>query len=72
VNIVDQPQRADAPHARLSVAIGLGMISIAGSILLLTADGIGGSVRWTHHAGASAPPPLLVAGAIARKRRASA
>jgi len=65
VNIVDQPQRADAPHVRLSVAIGLGMISIAGSILLLTADGIGGSVRWTHHAGASAAPLLLVAGAIA-------
>jgi uncharacterized membrane protein YphA (DoxX/SURF4 family) len=72
VNIVDQPQRADAPHVRLSVAIGLGLIFIAGSILLLTADGIGGSVRWTHHAGAPAAPLLLVAGAIARKRRASA
>ena len=65
VNIVDHPQHADAPHVRLSVAIGLGLISIAGSILLLTADGIGGSVRWTHHAGASAAPLLLVAGAIA-------
>lgn len=65
VNVVDQPQRADAPHVRLAVAIGLGLTSIAGSILLLTADGIGGSVRWTHHAGASAAPLLLVAGAIA-------
>jgi len=47
------------------VAIALGLTSIAASILLLTADGIGGSVRWTHHAGASAAPLLLVAGAIA-------
>jgi hypothetical protein len=65
VNVVDQPQRADAPHVRLWVAIGLGLISVAASILLLTADGIGGSVRWAHHAGASAAPLLLVAGAIA-------
>jgi hypothetical protein len=65
VNVVDQPQRADAPHVRLAVAIGLGLTSIAASILLLTADGIAGSVRWTHHAGASAAPLLLVAGAIA-------
>ncbi len=65
MNVVGQPQRADAPHVRLSVAIGLGLISIAASVLLLTADGIGGSARWTHHAGASAAPLLLVAGAIA-------
>jgi hypothetical protein len=65
VNVVDQPQRADAPHVRLWVAIGLGLTSVAASILLLAADGIGGSVRWTHHAGASAAPLLLVAGAIA-------
>jgi hypothetical protein len=65
VNVVDQPQHADVPHRRLSAAIGLGLASISASILLLTADGIGGSVRWTHHAGASAAPLLLVAGAIA-------
>jgi len=65
VNIVDQPQHPDAPRARLSAAIGLGLTSIAASILLVTADGIGGNVRWTHHAGASAAPLLLVAGAIA-------
>jgi hypothetical protein len=65
VNIVDQPQHADPPRARLSAAIALGLTSIAASILLLTADGIGGSIRWTHHAGASAAPLLLVVGAIA-------
>ena len=65
MNIVDQRQRANTPHVRLLVAIGLGLISIAGSILLVAADGIGGSVRWAHHAGASAAPLLLVAGAIA-------
>jgi hypothetical protein len=64
VSIVDQPQRAGAPHLRFWAAIGLGLISIAASILLLTADGIGGSVHWAHHAGASAAPLLLVAGAI--------
>ncbi len=65
VNIVDQPQHANAARLRLSAAIGLGLTSIAASILLLTVDGIGGSVHWTHHAGASAAPLLLVAGAIA-------
>jgi hypothetical protein len=66
VNIVDQPQRAGAQRLRLSVAIGLGLTAIAASVLLLTADGIGGSVHWAHHAGASAAPLLLlVAGAIA-------
>jgi hypothetical protein len=65
VNVVDQPQRADAPHVRLWVTIGLGLTSVAASILLLAADGIGGGVRWAHHAGASAAPLLLVAGAIA-------
>jgi len=65
VNIVDQPQHAAAQRIRLAVAIGLGLTAIAASILLLTADGIGGSVHWAHHAGASAAPLLLVAGAIA-------
>lgn len=50
---------------RLWVAMVLGLTSIAGSILLISVDGIGGSVRWTHHAAVSAAPLLLVAGAIA-------
>ncbi len=65
VNIVDQPQHANAARLRLLAAIGLGLTSIAASILLLTVDGIGGSVHWSHHAAASAAPLLLVAGAIA-------
>jgi len=62
---VDQPPRAGASHLRLSAAIGLGLTSMAASVVLLTADGIGGSVHWAHHAGVSAAPLLLVAGAIA-------
>jgi hypothetical protein len=50
---------------RISAAIGLGVISITASVLLIAADGIGGGVHWTHHAGVSAAPLLLVAGAIA-------
>jgi hypothetical protein len=50
---------------RLWVAMVLGLTSIAGSILLISVDGIGESVRWTHHAAVSAAPLLLVAGAIA-------
>ena len=61
---MDQLQRADPPGVRLSVAIGLGLVSIAGSVVLVAADGVGGSIRWTHHAGVSAAPLLLVAGAI--------
>jgi hypothetical protein len=61
---VDQPQRIITPNVRLSVAIGLGLVSVAASILLISADGISGGVRWTHHAGVSAVPLLLVAGAI--------
>ncbi len=51
-------------RARLLAAIGLGVISVAGSILLVAMDGIGGTARWGHHAGVSAAPLLLVAGAI--------
>ena len=65
MKIVNQLQRAGAPHLRLWAAFGLGLTSIAASILLLTADGIDGSVHWAHHAGASAAPLLLIAGAIA-------
>jgi hypothetical protein len=61
----NQLPRAGAPGVRLSVAIGLGLVSIAGSVVLVAADGVGGGVRWSHHAGTSAAPLLLVAGAIA-------
>ena len=63
--VADQRPRTGAAGARLAVAIGLGLVSIAGSVVLVAADGIGGGVRWSHHAGASAAPLLLVAGAIA-------
>jgi hypothetical protein len=65
VDIVDQFQQAVAPRIRLSVAIALGVTSIGMSILLISADGIGRSVQWSHHAAVSAAPLLLVAGAIA-------
>jgi hypothetical protein len=65
VDRVDQSQRGAAPRVRLSVAIALGVASIGVSIALISADGIGWSVQWAHHAGVSAAPLLLVAGAIA-------
>jgi hypothetical protein len=46
-------------------AIALGVTSIGASILLISADGIGRSVQWSHHAAVSAAPLLLVAAAIA-------
>lgn len=57
-------RHVDGPRIRIFAAISLAVISIAGSILLVVTDGIGGTVRWTHHSGASAAPLLLVAGAI--------
>jgi hypothetical protein len=54
-----------APRFRLAVAVGLGTLSIAGSLLLVVTDGVNASVHWTHHAGVSAAPLLFVAGAIA-------
>jgi hypothetical protein len=65
VDLVDQFQQAAAPRVRLSLAIALGVTAIGVSILLISADGIGRSVHWSHHAGMSAAPLLLVAGAIA-------
>lgn len=62
--VVNQRLRTGAAGARLAAAIGLGLVSIAGSVVLIATDGIGGGVRWSHHAGASAAPLLLVAGAI--------
>jgi len=65
VDVVHQPQQPATPRIRLSVAIALGVTSIGVSILLISADGIGRSVQWSHHAAVSAAPLLLVAGAIA-------
>ena len=58
-------QRSGGAHVRLLAAIGLGVTSIAASVVLIATDGIDGGVRWSHHAGVSAAPLLLVAGAIA-------
>jgi hypothetical protein len=63
-DFADQLERAGLPGVRLSVPIGLGLVSIAGSVVLVAADAVGGGIRWSHHAGASAAPLLLVAAAI--------
>jgi len=59
------PRPETATHARLAVAIGLGVISILGGLLLAAADAIRGSVTWAHHSPASAAPLFLIAAAIA-------
>src|SRR6266851_3762430 len=64
VRVMNQRQHPGAPRVRLFAAISLSVISVAGSVLLVVTDGIGGNVRWAHHSGASAAPLLLVAGAI--------
>ena len=58
-------QVTGAPRLRLAVAFGLGTLSVAGSLLLVVTDGVNANVHWAHHAGVSAAPLLLVAGAIA-------
>ncbi|HEY6276719.1 MAG TPA: hypothetical protein VIX86_10350 [Streptosporangiaceae bacterium] len=60
-----QPRRHNAARIRLFIAIGLGMISIGGGLLLATADAMRGSVYWDHHSPISAAPLFLIAGAIA-------
>jgi hypothetical protein len=62
VNRIHCPGGVDV---RLAAAIGLGVTSIAVSVLLIATDGIDGGITWSHHAGVSAAPLLLVAGAIA-------
>jgi len=64
VRAMNQLQHLDTPRVRLFAAISLGVISIAGSVLVVVTDGIGGNVRLAYHSGASAVPLLLVAGAI--------
>src|SRR5262245_41028482 len=51
--------------AKFLAASGLGVVAVAGSFVLVVADGVGGGIRWAHHSGISAAPLLLVAGAIA-------
>ena len=59
------PRPGKATRARLALAIGLGVTSIAGSLLLAAADAIRGTVTWAHHSPASAAPLFLIAAAIA-------
>jgi hypothetical protein len=59
------PRPGKAARARLALAIGLGVTSIAGSALLAAADIIRGTVTWAHHSPASAAPLFLIAAAIA-------
>jgi hypothetical protein len=59
------PRRRIAIRVRLAIAIGLGVVSVAGSLLLVAADAIRGTVTWAHHSPASAAPLFLIAAAIA-------
>jgi len=52
------------PPFRLVLSWALGVVSITGSLILIFTDGVDTSVSWTHHAGLSAAPLLLVAGAL--------
>lgn len=58
-------ERTGGARVRLVAAMGLGVTSIAVSVLLIATDGIESGITWSHHAGVSAAPLLLVAGAIA-------
>ena len=60
-----QPQRGNAARVRLSIAIGLGVTSIIGGLLLAAADAVRGGAQWDHHSPLSAAPLFLIAGAIA-------
>jgi len=59
------PHPGKAARTRLGLAIGLGVISIVGGLLLAAADAIRGTVTWAHHSPASAAPLFLIAAAIA-------
>ena len=59
------PRPGKAGRARLALAIGLGVTSIAGSVVLAAADITRGTVTWAHHTPASAAPLFLIAAAIA-------
>lgn len=59
------PRSGKVTSARHAIAIGLGVISILGGLLLAAADAIHGSVTWVHHSPVSAVPLFLIAAAIA-------
>jgi len=63
--VTSLPRTGKAARARLAIAIGLGVISILGGLLLAAADAIRGSVTWAHHSPISAAPLFLIAAAIA-------
>jgi hypothetical protein len=44
--------------------VTLGVIAVTGSVVLIVSDGFVGTIQWSHHAGLSAAPLFLVAGAI--------
>jgi hypothetical protein len=62
--VTSLPRSGKATRARLAIAIGLGVISILGGLLLAAADAIRGSMTWAHHSPASAAPLFLIAAAI--------
>jgi len=57
-------QGSPIPRLRLIFAFAVGVISIISSLVLMCTDGVDAGVSWTHHAGISAAPLLLVAGAL--------
>ncbi len=59
------PRHRTAIRVPLAIAIALGVLSVAGSLLLVAADAIRGTVTWAHHSSASAAPLFLIAAAIA-------
>jgi hypothetical protein len=63
--VTSLPRAGKAARARLAIAIGLGVISILGGLLVAAADAIRGSVSWAHHSPVSAAPLFLIAAAIA-------
>jgi hypothetical protein len=62
---MEQAQLVGVPHRRLMAAIVLGVISAAVSVALVVADGADAGAGWSHHAGVSAAPLLIIAAAIA-------
>jgi hypothetical protein len=65
MELMRQSGFVSAPRVRLVGAIVLGVVSAVGSIALLVADGMHAGVGWSHHAGVSAAPLLIISGAIA-------
>jgi hypothetical protein len=62
---MEQARLAGIRHIRVIAAIVLGAISAAASVALVVTDGLDAGAGWSHHAGVSAAPLLIIAGAIA-------